>query len=131
MKRVYALHLLAQKFSPDDEARLDASDLKLLHQLTRQHIAALTEKIGGMEQLLVPTLSSLGGMAAAVPAANHMAWQPAAEDVFRSARRAEVLISQMLGMTPGSAPIATLPSDLMAAMKELQANLGDCQKTLK
>ena len=131
MKQVYALHSLSQKFSPEEEAKLSAQDLTLLHELSRKHAAALAEKLGGMEKMLVPTLSSLGGSSAASHPVAHSNWQPAADDVFRSARRVEVLMSQVLGMTQASASTNTLPSDLLAAMNELRANLDDCQKALK
>ena len=131
MKRVYALHNLAQKFSPEAEARLSAQDLNLLHELSRKHSAVLAEKIGAMEKLLVPTLSSLGGTAASVSSAGHTSWQSAADDVYRNGRRMEVLISQMLGMTQGKASTNALPSELMAALNELRADLDDCGKALR
>jgi hypothetical protein len=132
MQRVYALRRLAQKVSPQDEAQLNSRDLDLLHELTRKHTAVLAEKVGTMERILVPTLSSLGGTAVSVhPAGSHTAWQPAAEDVYRSARRVEVLVSQMLGMTAGKASTGALPSDLMSALQELRGNLDDCRKFLK
>ena len=133
MQRVYALRRLAQKFPAEEEARLSSRDLSLLHELSRKHTAVLAEKIGGMERILVPTLSSLGGTAVSVhPAGSHTTWQPAAEDVYRNARRVEILISQILGMTPpGNASTNSLPSDLMFALKDLQGNLDDCQKLLQ
>jgi anti-sigma factor RsiW len=131
MKRVYALHNLAQKFSPEAEAKLSAEDLNLLHELSRKHTAVLAEKVGEMEKMLIPTLSSLGGTAAAVPSAGHTSWQSATDDVYRNGRRMEVLISQILGMTLGKASTNALPSDLMAALNELRADLDDCGKALR
>jgi hypothetical protein len=131
MKRVYALHNLAQKFAPEAEAKLSAQDLDLLHELSRKHTAVLAEKVGAMEKLLVPTLSSLGGTAASVTATRHTSWQSATDDVYRSGRRMEVLISQMLGMTQGKVSTIALPSDLMAALNELRAGLDDCGKALR
>ena len=131
MQRVYALRRLAQKFSPDDEAQLGSPDLNLLRELSRKHTAKLSEKVGSMERILVPTLSSLGGTVSIHPASGHAAWQPAAEDVYRSAHRVDVLISQMLGVTPANASSSALPSDLMAALEELRVNLDDCRKALR
>jgi len=135
MKRVYALHNLAQKFSPDAEAKLSSQDLSLLHELSRKHTAVLAEKVSGMERMLVPALSSLGGTAGSVRPAVHAAWQPAAEDVYGSARRVDVLVAQMLGMTPGVAPGAVstsaLPSELLAALKDLEANVAACDHFLQ
>ena len=126
MPRVYALHNLAQKFPPESEAQLSSQDLSLLRELTRKHAAALAEKIGGMERAMVPALTSLGAHRRIYTAAAH-GLGAGREDGFRSAGRVDVLGSQLLGMTPGSA----VPSDLIAAMKELEANLQDCQKLLK
>jgi hypothetical protein len=126
-ERVFALRNLARKFSPADEARLNAQDLSLLHDLSRKRATELTQKIASMEAILVPTLSSLGGAAATSHTANHASWQSAADDLSTSAQRVDMLISQMLGMTGGNAR----PSDLMTALNELHANLDDCQKALK
>jgi hypothetical protein len=132
MKRVFALRNLAQKFPSQDEAKLSSQDLNLLHELSRKHTAVLAEKIAGMERILVPAVSSLGGTAASVvPAGSHTAWQSAAEDVYRSAHSVDVLISRMLGMTAGNSSTSALPSNLMAALKDLDANLAECQQFLK
>jgi hypothetical protein len=132
MQRVYALHRLAQKFPSDAEAQLSAQDASVLHDLSRKHTAVLAAKVSGMERILVPTLSALGGTAAgAHPAIAYTTLQPAADDVYRSARRVEVLVSQLLGMTPAAGAASALPSDLLAALKDLQANLDGCQKFLQ
>jgi hypothetical protein len=132
MQRVYALRRLAQKFPAEQEAQMNSQDLNLLHELSRKHTAVLAEKTGNLERVLLPALVSLGGTAVnAHPVANHAAWQPAAEDVYASARRVEVLISQILGMTSANVSTSTLPSDLMAALKDFQSNLDDCQRFLQ
>jgi hypothetical protein len=135
MKRVYALHTLEQKFSPEAEAQLSPKDLTTLHEMSRKHTAVLAEKVSGMERMFVPALSSLGGTAGSVRPAVHAAWQPAAEDVYGSARRVDVLVAQMLGMTPSVAPGAVstsaLPSELLAALKDLEANVAECDHFLE
>jgi hypothetical protein len=133
MQRVYALRRLAQKFSPEDEAQLSSPDLSILRELTRTHAGKLAEKVGAMERLMVPVLTSLGGTAASVPEAGAKSWQPASEDVYRDARRVEVLVSQMLAMTPDNASGSSnaLPSELLTALKELHAHLDECQKFLQ
>jgi hypothetical protein len=131
MQRVYALRRLAQKFSPDAEAQLSSQDLATLHEMSRKHTAVLAEKLSGMEHMLVPALSSLGGTAAGVRPSAHAAWQPAAEDVYRNGRQVEMLISQMLGMTPGAASTGALPSELLAALKDLEANVAECDRFLQ
>jgi len=131
MQRVYALHRLAQKFSAEDEARLSSADAGILHAISRKYTTFLADKVSGMSRMLVPSLTSLGGAAAAVRPSTHTAWQPAAEDVYSSARRVEQLASQILGMTPANGSANKLPSDLLTALKELQANLDDCQALLR
>jgi len=95
--------------------------------LSRKRAAELAERLGSMEKILGPTLSSLGGTATTVRLASHVGWQPAADAMFGSAQRVDVLISQMLGITAGNAQ----PSALLAALNELHANLDDCQKALQ
>jgi hypothetical protein len=127
-KRTFALHNLAQKFPADTESQLNSNDRELLTTLSREHTAVLSQKVSTLENLLLPTLSSLGGTAALVHAAPHSAWQPAAEDLFRASARVDKLVSIMLGMTPSEGSTASLPNDLLSALKDLQANLDDCQR---
>jgi anti-sigma factor RsiW len=132
MQRVYALRSLAEKFPPAAEAELTAKDREVLHEMSRKHTAVLAEKVAAMERILAPALASLGGTAAGGhAAAGYANWQPAAEDVYRDARRFEVLVSQMLGVTPGAASSSALPADLTAAMQNLQGNLQDCERLLE
>jgi hypothetical protein len=127
MTRVYALHNLALKFSPEAESHLNSGDIKLLHELSRKHAADLAAKIAAMDKILVPTLASLGGAASPIHPSAHATWQPATNDVLQSANQVEHLVSRLLGMTPGNAT----PSELMTALSELRANVDDCQKTLR
>jgi hypothetical protein len=48
------------------------------------------------------------------------------EDLLLTSRRVEVLVSQMLGTTPAATSTANLPSELLAALKELRTNLDEC-----
>jgi flagellar motility protein MotE (MotC chaperone) len=130
LKRVYALHNLAQQFPADTESQLNAKDRELLASLSREHTAVLAQKVSTLESLLLPTLSSLGGTAALVHAAPHDTWQPAVEDLFRSSARVDKLVSIMLGMTPSEGSTASLPADLLSALKDLQTDLDDCQRLI-
>jgi anti-sigma factor RsiW len=130
-KHLFALHNLALKFPADEEVRLNAQDMNLLHELSRKHTAVLALKVSEMERILIPTLSSLGGAMATVRPASHANWQSAADDALKSATNVDHLVSQMLGMTKGTVPTGALPTDLLAAMKDLHGNLDDCQKLLK
>ena len=129
-KRAFALHNLARKFPADSEAQLNAKDRELLTALSRKHAAVLSQEVSTLENLLLPTLSSLGGTAASVHAAPHDAWQLAVEDLFRSSTRVDKLVSVMLGMTPSDGSTASLPTDLLSALTDLQSNLDDCQRLI-
>jgi hypothetical protein len=85
-----------------------------------------------MESALAPVLAGLGGKAvkaASAPAADAQ-WQKAAEDTFRASRHLEVLLSVLLGVTPGQNASADLPSQTLAAMADLKAGLARCQSLL-
>jgi hypothetical protein len=130
MSHAYALRSVAERFQAGSEASLGAADREQLHQLARDHVAALATGMRAMERALGPAMASLGGKAAAVAPAADAAWQQAAEDSFRASRRLEVLLSIMLGVTPGQNAPADLPSQVLSAMADLQAGLGRCQTLL-
>jgi hypothetical protein len=132
MARAYALRALAQRFPAGNEDGMTAPDRQLLDDLARNHAANFATRIDGLHRTLAPVLVALGGVTAqGRPANSHAAWQSAAEDAFRAGRRVEMLLSQLLGVAPETANAQSLPSDLLAAMAELRADLEDCQKALK
>ena len=132
MAHAYALRSVAERFPAGNEGSMAAADRAQLHQLAREHVAALETQVRVMEGALAPVLAGLGGRAAAAPSAlgGEAAWQPAAEDTFRASRRLEVLLSVLLGVTPGQNAPADLPSQVLAAMTDLKAGLGRCQTLL-
>jgi len=128
MARAYALRALAQRFPAGEDSNLSTNDRTVLRQMTREHIDALEVHIRGMESVLAPVLTALGASTAAQPQpAGSSAWQLSAEQVFRSSRRVEVLLSQLLGVASGEKPSADLPTNLLAALRELRANLDECK----
>jgi hypothetical protein len=132
MSHAYALRSVAERFPAGNEESLAAPDRAQLHQLARDHVAALETQVRVMESALAPVLAGLGGKAvkaASAPAADAQ-WQKAAEDTFRASRRLEVLLSVLLGVTPGQNAAADLPSQTLAAMADLKAGLARCQSLL-
>ncbi len=124
MARAYALRRLAQRFPQEAEDRLSAGDRELLHELGREHAEALGEHAAAMERILIPAMEPLGGTPpGAPPAIAPRPWQPAAEEIFRSARRVETLLAAMLGAASGEVPATGLPSELLAAMAELRVRV--------
>jgi hypothetical protein len=114
---------------------MSAADRELLADMGREHATAMLKQVGAIETALAPMLTALGGSASEVRGGAHAGasggpWQTAAESAFRTARRVEVLLSVVLGVTSGDGPAANLPSDLLSALKQLEAELEDCQRLL-
>jgi hypothetical protein len=131
MARAYALRALAQRFPAEQSPNLTATDGGMLRQMTREHVDALQTHVRGMESVLTPVLTGLGAAAAAEPQqAPSSTWQAASEQVFRSSRRVEVLLSQLLGITSGEKATADLPGNLLAALHELHANVDQCKSLI-
>lgn len=131
MARAYALRALAERFPADSEAAMIADDRRVLRQMAREHVDALEVHVRGMESVLSPVLTALGGAVPppAAPAALD-AWQSASEQAFRSSRRVEVLLSLLLGVASGEKPSADLPGTLLTSLTSLRANLDQCQHLL-
>jgi anti-sigma factor RsiW len=133
MARAYALHALAERFPAVSEARMSTQDRGLLDDLAREHVRHLSARIDSLNRTLAPVLVALGGPQA--PAQGRptgaQAWQPAAEEAYRAARRAERLISLLMGATAEKADSRNAPADLLAALTEARAALADCEKALR
>ncbi len=132
MAHAYALRSVAERFPAAAEESMTAADRAQLHELAREHVAALETQVRVMEGALAPVLAGLGGKAAAAaptPGAE-APWQQAADDTFRASRRLEVLLSVLLGVTPGQNATADLPSQVLAAFVDLKAGLARCQNLL-
>jgi hypothetical protein len=120
MARVYALRSLAQRFP--DGTSMPAEDAERLRGMARQHLMVLTSQLNELHRTLAPVLVSLGGKTAQGRPAIARAWQSGIDDVFRTARRLEMLLSTLLGATPEGSS-ANLPSDVLAAFADIRAEL--------
>jgi hypothetical protein len=133
MARAYALRALAQRFPAEAETGMTSSDRALLHELARQHTQFLTTRINDLHRTLAPVLISLGGpnaRSAQGDAASGRSWQSAAEDVLKASGRAEMLLSELVGITSEPAQTAALPTDLMASMNAARVALAELQQLL-
>jgi hypothetical protein len=130
MSRAYALRALAQRYPAEAEGRLSPQERQIVRDMALDHTAALLREASGMERALNPILAAMGGTAAARPAALQSTWEPAAEDLFAAAHRVEVQVSVMLGVTHTDGSTNHLPSELLSAIRELRANLSQCQQLL-
>src|SRR5262249_13063513 len=125
MSRAYALRRLAQRFPAEAEPSLDPESRRLLRQLGREHVDALAQVESGMEQLLIPVLTSLGGSAATLPRneGSGATWQGATEDLFQDAHRVETLLGSMLDVSPRTGSTLDLPSRMRSDLARLRAGL--------
>lgn len=131
MSRAYALRGLAQRFPADATRSLRPLDREVLTGMARDHLAAMAANINSIQHTLAPVLVSLGGATAqGRPVIAGATWQDAAETVFQASRRVELLLASALGVTQDSGPPDQLPSDLIAALADLQASLESFDRLL-
>jgi len=130
MARAYALRALAQRFPADQESGLSPAEQKTLGDMARDDTTALLREASGMERALVPILTAMGGTAGGGQAGSQSAWEPAAEELFQSSRRVEVLVSVLLGAARSDGSTDLLPSELLSAMRDLRAKADRCRQLL-
>jgi hypothetical protein len=128
MARVYALRSLAQRFP--DETPMAAADSARLRGLARQHLTVLDNEIHDLHRTLAPVLVTLGGQTAQGGPVNERSWQAASEELFRNARRLEVLLSGLLGATADGTN-AQAPTGLLKAFADVEADLDAIQGMLQ
>ena len=132
MSHAYALRSLAERFPAGEEQAMSAGDHELLNGMAREHLASLSAQAEQIAGALEPALKGLGGsLPAAQAQSTPAAWQPAATELFGAARRVEVLLSELLGVTPAGQSTADLPSQLLAASRDLKMDLDQCQKLVR
>ena len=90
----------------------------------------LAAEEASLEQELRPLLAALGGAAGTRSAAGGAAWQPTTETLFHDAHHVEVLVSVLLGATPGNASTENLPAELLSALGDLRGDLDSCRRLL-
>lgn len=132
MSRAYALRRLAQRFPSGSEGALDASSRSTLARMCREHIVSMMSAEANIAALAGPVMSSLGGRASAVQqkSTDSRAWQPATEELFRSAQRVERLLATMLDGSPKAAPAADTPSKLLTAIGQLRSTMENYRQLL-
>ena len=125
MSRAYALRRLAERFTREAESKLSAEDRQLLSRIRGEHAAALRQQTAEIERVLGPVLSSVAGQTGSAPAVaiSTLAWQPATEELFQSARRVERLLAVIFGVAQGESSNGQLPSQLLSNLAQLRAGL--------
>jgi hypothetical protein len=125
MSRAYALRRLAERIPVDMESQLTPQDWQILRNLQQEHIDALRRQAAEIDRVLRPALAAVSGTVrvASDSGAFSSAWQPAAEDLFQSARRVDKLLAVMFGAAAGESPGEQLPAQLLSSLAELRARV--------
>ena len=88
---MYALRRLAEQIPAGSEQELSAPDRQLLRSLRQEHTEALRSQAAEIDRLLRPVLEPVSGVPLPEPDGSTFPadWQPAAEQLFQTARRVE------------------------------------------
>jgi hypothetical protein len=126
MSRGYALRRLAEKFPAAAEKSMNATDRQALASLRQEHTSALLRISTEIDGTLRPVFVSLGVNSRGVNADTglSLAWQPATEEVFQSARQVEKLTALMFGAASGDSSNQQIPTQLAAGLTQLRTRLA-------
>jgi hypothetical protein len=132
MARIYALRRLAMQFPADDEKGLSPGEQRLLRDLGREHIHALSREIAAIQRLARPVLASLGASATPGAAEGAATWQAAAGDLLLTGRQIDSLIAGLIGAAaPEPAAQAGNPSQaLLIALAQIRLSVQQCEQLL-
>jgi hypothetical protein len=125
MSRAYALRLLAERIPVAEESELSAQDRRTLRSIQREHTVSLRREAAQIDRVLRPALEPVSSPLPAAPGAplNSVAWQPATEELFQSARRVDKLLAMMFGAAPAESAGEQLPSQLLSSLAQLRATV--------
>jgi hypothetical protein len=129
MSRAYALRRLSQQFPAAAESAMSSEDRRTLHNLGREHVAALQKDLARIQTTVNPVLSGIGAGAGPREARSATEWQAASEQMLASARKVETLLAVVLGVTPETFN-GDAPSQLLTALGQLTSDIEQCQRLL-
>jgi hypothetical protein len=132
MARIYALRRLAMQFPAEEEKGLSPGDQRLLHDLGREHVNALSREMAAIQRLAAPVLASMGASATPAAAGDAATWQAAAGDLFVAGRQMDSLIAALIGAAaPEPASQAGNPSQgLLIALAQMRLSMQQCEQLL-
>ncbi len=128
MSRAYALKRLAQQFPPESERQMSAENRRLLRNIAREHLSALSAAAGEVDAAMRPFLPSVALPGPIENGGEPGAWQPLAEEVLKPARQVETSVAALLGATPNQG--AEAPLRFASGMANLKFVLERCQRLL-
>jgi hypothetical protein len=103
-------------------------DRQTLRELAGAHLSALAAQAESIDHALAPALKAMGPTAPPGGSAAVQSWQEAAEELFRSARRVEVLLTELLGASRRDG--AGSPGELASSMTSLRNAIEACRTAL-
>jgi anti-sigma factor RsiW len=123
MSRAYALRRLAERFPARVNAELTTADWRTLVRLQQEHTRGLRRQALEIDRLLKPALAPVSGPAAEPSPVNYSGpWQPAAEELFESARQVERTAAVLFGAAD-EAFDERVPARLLQNLAQLRARL--------
>jgi hypothetical protein len=132
MARIYALRRLAMHFPAAEENQLSAGNQRLLHDLGREHVNALSRELAAIQRVAEPVLGPLGASATPGSTAGTATWQAAAEDLFVAGRQVDSLIAALIGAAapePASQS-GPPPHALLVALAQVSLSVQQCEQLL-
>jgi hypothetical protein len=131
MDRVYAIRRLAQQFPVEAEGGMRPEDRRTLRILAREHAAELEKTLRKITITVNPVLKDMGAASPdpRPPTPDPRSWQPAAEDLFAAARRADTLLASVLGVS-AQAPAEDATSQLLTALAQFTNGTEHCLRLL-
>jgi hypothetical protein len=138
MSRIYALRRLASEFPAEVESQLSADNRRLLRDLGREHLDAMTGEAAAIRRAASPVLDVLIGdrqEKATAPVEPYPDWQHAAENIFQSGQQVDSLLAALLGAS-AQEPAANLPDpeavprQFLTALARLQLSVQQCERLL-
>jgi hypothetical protein len=129
MSRVYALKRLAQQFPVEAEARMGESERRTLHNLGREHAAALSRELRKITNTVIPVLAGLGAAGSAAQPST-AEWQSASEELFAAGRRAETLLAAVLGVSANQPAAEDAAPQLSTALSQFTNDTEHCLRLL-
>jgi putative zinc finger protein len=132
MARIYALRRLATQFPANEEGQLNAGDQRLLHDLGREHVQALSRELAAIQRVAGPVLGSISASATPSVSGAAVTWQATAEDLLAAGRQMDSLIAPLIGASaPEPALQARNPSQALAsALAQIRLAVQQCELIL-
>ena len=132
MARIYALRRLAMQFPAAEENQLSAGNQRLLHDLGREHVNALSRELAAIQRVAGPVLSPMAGSTTPSGTAGAATWQDAAEDLFVAGRQVDSLIAALIGASapePASQS-GNPPQALLLRLAQVSLSVQQCEQLL-